>query len=430
MRKIEISKTNKKTAIVCYTLPITLDAKNIRSSSLLYLRDYILNILGREQCDFISMPDKYGRQLNCTTGVSNTDVSDSVFKDIREFASGVLDINYYDEVFIYNSSSNAFGGAIKPVTIPTIQALIKFNGDIWYILTDPAIPPVNISLFVIQKSKFCDVPNHVKVDHGVCTEFTDDIVKHFTDKVFKRTKVAFCGLDYEQYYNNYHNDTRADTRKILDIDWAYFGLIEYYTLLDCFKLDLQTGSKDSNAYDFMYCGNKRNCFSRSKILSDIVSLKDIKCATVGYRDKLINANADSIAYLPHREMLKLMNNKAISTIITGDNLHNGNIITARFYESMLLNCVAFIWHTYDSEKKFVQNQELKDFIYVSSVGELHDKILQVKQNKDLFNRIVQLERKEVLNMFELPDGQHIDDKIVLDALHNKIEAKSKSEIAD
>lgn len=430
MRKVEISKTSKKTAIVCYTLNMSLSAKGIRSTSLLYLRDYILNILGREQCDFLSIPDKYCKNIKFATSVYNTGVSDSIFKDIREFVSGTHDINYYDEVFIYNSPSNAFGGAIKPVTIPTIQALTKFNGDIWYILTDPAIPPVNISLFVMQKSKFCDVPNHVKVNLERPAEFTDDMVKCFTDKVFKRTKVAFCGLDYEQYYNNYNNDTRADTRKILDIDWTYFGLIEYYTLLDCFKLDLQTGSKDSNTYDFMYCGNKRSCFSRNKILSDIVSLKDIKCVTVGYHDKLINANADSIAYLPHRDMLKLMNDKAISTIIIGDNLHNGNIITARFYESMLLNCVAFIWRTYDYEKKFVQNQELKDFIYVSSVEELHDKILQVKQDKELFNHIVQLERKEVLNMFDLPDSKHIDDKIALDALRNKIEAKSKLGITD
>jgi hypothetical protein len=107
--------------------------------------------------------------------------------------------------------------------------------------------------------------------------------------------------------------------------------------------------------------------------------------------------------MPHEEMFDFINKKAYATIVMGDNLHNNNIITPRFYESMLLNVVAFVWHTYDVDKKFVKNEELKNFIYVDSIDEFHDKVLQIKNNPELFKHLAELERKEVLDTVGIKD---------------------------
>ena len=66
---------------------------------------------------------------------------------------------------------------------------------------------------------------------------------------------------------------------------------------------------------------------------------------------------------------------------------------------MLLDIVAFIYIKFDENKTYVQNEFLKDFIYISSNEELKEKINQIKSDKELYNRIVELERQEIINQF-------------------------------
>jgi hypothetical protein len=250
-------------------------------------------------------------------------------------------------------------------------------------------------LLVQQKFKYCDVPDHVKMIDKTLKKVTKEDIENFTKNVYEKTKIAFCGLDYKKYYDGYNPDKRVDSRKILDTDWAYFGQHEYYATREFLDIKLQSPEKDEDSFDFVYCGNHRA--SRDNILNEIVSHKDLKCAIVGYGDYISGDNVTSFAYMPHEDMFNFINNKAYATIVMGDNLHNNNIITPRFYESMLLNVVAFVWHKYDIDKQFIKNEELKNFVYVDSIDEFYEKLLKIKSDKNLFNHIVELERKEVLD---------------------------------
>lgn len=98
-------------------------------------------------------------------------------------------------------------------------------------------------------------------------------------------------------------------------------------------------------------------------------------------------------------MFEILPKTAYATVVLGDDLHNDNIKTARFFESMLLDICAFIWHSYDPNKRFVNNQELKDFIYISSGDELIEKINKIKNDEAFYKHIVELERQEILNQF-------------------------------
>lgn len=386
MNKVEFSTTNKKAAIVSYNTRLTLSSKHIRATGIAYTRDYILKVLNRDTCDILSIP--------------HSEDDTSYYKDIRDFESGKLNINEYDEIFVYNGPMNVYGGVFPIPSIPTMLSLIKFTGDIWYVLTDPSLPPNNVALLVQQKFKYCDVPDHVKMIDKTLKKVTQKDIEDFTHNVYEKTKIAFCGLDYKKYYDGYNPEKRVEARKIYNADWAYFGLLEYYAINEFLDLKLQTPEKEGKLYDFAYCGNHRT--SRDEVVRGVVGLTDLKCATVGYGDIITGENLDIYPYMYHTDMFNFMNKQVYSTIVMGDNLHNNNMITARYYESMLLNVVAFIWHKYDADKQFVKNQELKDFIYISSFDEYHEKLLKIKEDKELFKRIVELERKEVL------DFAHID----------------------
>lgn len=404
MKKIDFSKTNKKAAIVTYNTRLTLSSNHIRATGVAYMREYILDVLNRDVCDILSIPH-------------SEDTDRGYYKDIRDFESCKYDINYYDEVFIYNSQCNAFGGAFPVPAVSTMLALVKFKGDIWYMLTDPSMPPVNVILHVKNKFKFCSEPSSVKLVDGTTKLVTQKDIDDFTENVFKRTKIAFCGIDYKKYFDSYCNDKRVDSRKLLDVDWAYFGQHEYYSLREFIDLKLQTPEKEQDSFDFVYCGNRRS--SRDGILKELVSHSDLNCALVGYGDSITGNNVSNIKYMSHEDMFDFINKKAYSTVIMGDNLHNDNIITPRFYECMLLNVVAFVWHKYDSDKKFIKNSELKDFVYVSSIDELCNKIKQIKSDKELFKHIVALERKEILESQNISDINSFINSVNTDALHRR-----------
>lgn len=401
MKKIEFSKTNKKAAIVGYNTRLTLSSRHVRSVGIAYMREYILNVIGREECDILSIPH-------------DEDLGRSYYKDIRDFESGKLDINYYDEIFIYNSQLNIYGGVFPVPSIPTVLSLINFKGELWYMLTDPGLPPVNVALLINQKFKYCTEPDHVKMIDGTEKVVTQQNLKDFTKNVYEKTKVAFCGIDYKKYYDDYDPSKRVDTRKIMDNDWAYFGQHEYYATRELLDLKLQTPEKTSDAYDFIYCGNHRG--SRDDVLKEIVSHEDLKCAIVGYGDYITGKNVEVFQYMPHVDMFNFINRKAYATIVMGDVLHNNNIITPRFYESMLLNVVAFVWHKYDVDKKFIKNEELKNFVYVNSIDEFHDKVLQIKKDKNLYKHLVELERKEVLDSVGIKDAKEFIKSINTDIL--------------
>jgi len=102
-------------------------------------------------------------------------------------------------------------------------------------------------------------------------------------------------------------------------------------------------------------------------------------------------------YVAHDELFKTMGQKCLATLVVGDIRHNNNIATPRFYEAMLLDIVAFIYIDFDKDKQYIKNEFLRNFIYVSSPTEFQDKVRQIKNDPELYRKIVQLERDEVLN---------------------------------
>ena len=47
----------------------------------------------------------------------------------------------------------------------------------------------------------------------------------------------------------------------------------------------------------------------------------------------------------------------------------------------------------------IKNKELADFIYINDANDLQEKLQKIKSDKNLYNRIVELERSEIQNQF-------------------------------
>ena len=387
LKHIEANKTHKKTAIVSYGTRITLTSKHVRSVDLFYMREYLMKVLGREQVDFVNHPLKDDLEL-------------SYYKDIE-----TTDLNDYDEVYIYNCIWNAFGGVFKFPSLVTMEKLYHFNGDIVYILLDPEFAPIDYSLFLKYKNRHdknyiwnCD---NKKI--GGKYPIDKNLIDDWPNKVYSRMKVAYAGRDYEKYVElwdecvaNKRVDDIVKTYQTInhDVEWFNFWLFEYYAIHEKIDQKLENYIKVPDSYDLVYFGNQRASY-RNKILETFYNTPDLKKLWIGYDPKL--ENTDTMDYVAHDELFKTMGQKCLATLVVGDIRHNNNIATPRFYEAMLLDIVAFIYIDFDKDKQYIKNEFLRNFIYVSSPTEFQDKVRQIKNDTELYRKIVQLERDEVLN---------------------------------
>ena len=383
MSKIDFIKDNKKAAIVSLGTRLSLDSSNVRSVDLIFMREYILNVLKRDQVDYVSKKSRKEAKID-------------YFKDTHD-----VDLNDYDEVYIYNATFNPFGGLFKDEALDTFEMLYSYNGDIFYFLVDPKMAPMDFSLFLKSRDK--DGSYIFKCDNkerGFKRHIAPEIVDGWRDKVWKNMKVAYGGIDYDRYvkmWNEANKKSKSEFRKLNEnADWFNFWIFEYYAVNEELDLKLKDYTKIDKPYDLVYFGNNRQN-ERNKIIKQFYDIPEFKKFFIGFDPNLKNTDVEK--YVKHQELFKLMGEKCLSTLVVGDNLHNGNERTPRFFEAMLLDIAAFIYTAYDPDKKYIQNEWLRDFVYVSSVEELKDRINQIKTNPELYKKIVNLERQEVLNQF-------------------------------
>lgn len=378
MNKIE-PKACKKAAIICYGTRITLDSKNVRSVDLVYIREYLMNILGREQVDYVSLKTQREDDID-------------YFKDLR-----YVNLNDYDEVYIYNSAVHPFGGIFKWCSLQIFVDLYSFKGDIYYILLDPKMPPVDFSKYLKYRDKNKTYIFNADNESGKF-KIDPEVLDNWTEKVWNRMNVAYAGFDYEKYLSLWNKRNIMKILKLNDnVGWFNMWLFEYYAVNEELELKLKNYNKIDNPYDLVYFGNNRQN-ERNRVIKRLYDIPEFKKYCIGFDPELDNTEVDS--YVCHDELFRLIGEKCLATVVVGDNLHNGNERTPRFFEAMLLDVVAFINIDFDHEKRYVKNDFLKDFIYISTKEELKDRIKKIKSDKELYKKIVELERKEILDEFK------------------------------
>ena len=330
--------------------------------------------MGREQVDYVSKKLRKEADLE-------------YFKD-AEFT----DFNDYDEIYIYNASLNPFGGLFKHEALVTFEKLYSFNGDIYYFQIDPKMPNIDFAKFLQGRNKDgsyifgCDLK---ALDFKY--KINPEILNNWTEKVYE---------DHERYcnmWNGYLKKKETNPKTLNEnVEWFSMLIAEYYAVNEDLDNKLTNYNKIDNPYELVYFGNNRQN-ERNKIIKSLYDIPEYKKFFIGFDPNM--SNTDFMGYVKHDELFKTMGEKCLATVVIGDNLHNGNIKSARFFESMLLDVVAFIYTAYDPNKTYIQSEWLKDFIYISSKEELKTKIDKIKNNPELYKKIVEAERQEIINQF-------------------------------
>jgi len=307
--------------------------------------------------------------------LSKDEINDLDF-NIYNIEDTYKDINNkdYNALIVLNGNVNYFGGVDSPSQTLNYYIINNFKGKIFYILCD-----CNLLLKQVWKSiENKDWVNNYKKDDINITR--NDIIYISQPRDISKLKNKLSKLD-------------IIIDDIIHYPFEKFPLVtsEYLQINPKYEYDISYGGT--------FRGGKRE--------KDMVKFyfdypEDIKVEMFGKITES-NFNKDLIKDLrlpifnkavPYNEFNNKMSN-SLATIIIGDPLYKQlDDLAQRIYESILVGNIVFIDSSYDYNKRVFKNEELIKFNYVSNKEEVIDRIRLLKENEELRNHIIELQRQD------------------------------------
>ena len=143
-------------------------------------------------------------------------------------------------------------------------------------------------------------------------------------------------------------------------------------------------------YDVVYYGDRRGSYRESQ-LRKYMPISDNNLF-IGYKSTKINI--PFIKKQKHHDLMQTLNQCKVS-IVLGDKEHENNVVTFRFYETLSSNCLAAIPIEYDPNKELIQDEILKNLLYVKSqkdvlnlVNNYSDELIKRQHNE--YRRIISI----------------------------------------
>ena len=301
-----------------------------------------------------------GNKVDCFTKVSS--------KDAPIEGLNVLDIteNYtkisgnYDALVVLNGNINFFGGVETPEQLLNLNIINNFDGKVFYIFVDTALPLRNVWESV--KAKPWGV-NYLEKDIlitrkdiiYVTISYNTGAVKDITEKTgINPAKVVYFPFEKYVFFND-----RLESVGDKSIDLLYGAnsfrpkrekkMVQfYYGLPDDIDVEFYGKMKPSD-FNIKNTGNKR--------------IPRFNNTPLKY--------SENLTYI----------NRGICTLNISDTFNEGKVLNPRIYETVLANTISFIDHEYDPRKKAFSSPKLQDFLYVRSQRELVEKIKKLKVDK-------------------------------------------------
>jgi hypothetical protein len=335
-----------KALIVTINNRINLEEKNIRSLEVIYLRKYLLR-----NFDEVDYGSRWTKKE----------------KDIENYYDiGDINVDKYSALFIHNSNCNFFGGIIKDEVIETIKVINKFEGPIYYVITDPKLKFV----------PFADIIHKRKPD-----KLTKQDVEIFNSK---KIKALWTGRDYDLYCSN-----------LKEIVLPFESNIPLFEMIFKDKFEKIEKSELPPIFDLCYYGNNRGGY-RKKMLDHYFKGGFLKSYFIGFDPGY--KNTSFIGYVDNKKLANEVQ-KAKASIVIGDKEHNDNIITARFYENIIFNILSFIDINYDTKKVLYVDPMLQELMYVGSIFDIINSLNTIKR-EGLYDVIIDKQTKELERHFD------------------------------
>jgi hypothetical protein len=304
-----------------------------------------------------------------------------------------VDLNEYDAIIFQPYTFLLFGGVWMPEELAYLDHYTTtFKGETLVIFNDPNIPWENpYSLMINLKRNYLGlekVPIH-REPHWI---------KDFQGKP---TTAIFVGEDYEAYKRlAYTNKITVWPEKVVKIPLSTYIFKNEFAKAEAVvapKAELFSFGDTEKRYDVCYFGSNRKA-SRGRYLKKVFGKDEgLKKLWIGYEPEYPNT---TFLKKINRDELPTILTDCLTSVVVGDEAHNDNIITYRFFENSLFRVFSVIYDEYDTNRRLIQDEALQKITYFKDIDELNRIIEYLKQNLDRYDEFVDQQRLEIQRLFD------------------------------
>ena len=282
--------------------------------------------------------------------------------------SEIKDINEeYDLLFAYNGPINLYGGAPCPWMQENFLMMAKWKKAVYFLYNDPNMPWKDLWPAVASKTW-----NTYKLED---IDVTSDIIV------------------LSNMYETDFKVAKAKHKKVKqNVSFKYFPFNEWILYSDLVPGNI----KNTSECDLTYGGSFRGGNRAEKMVNYFFNKEKISVDLFGtvrldqFPEELIK-DKKAPNFLGKQQMSKVLEvgARGIASIIFGDTNYNNNLITLRVFESILSGSVTFIDNDFDVNHQIFD----EEFMYVKNGEELEDKIVQLKNDPLLREKMIECQNR-------------------------------------
>lgn len=319
-----------------------------------------------------------------------------------------------DEILQKPDGLVCFGGSLHP-TYYYICSLIWYKRNdpdfkLYYYDHDPQFKKFNFVKGISSRKSLINVGMR-----DLEKEYSDIYLEHqkeLIEYIDNNTIALYGGLDYESYVKK----LKGDLPNIKQ--WQYFDINEYSFANNFDFSKILTDIKFDNKYKFGYFGIKRHNKVRQEIINNLLGRLDNSGIIIGNVSEIINCSSKfkCIDSMPIPDLYYFLNENIKSSLFITDPANWDNYKSFRFFENLLLDYVGFIYHKQDINKVYINNEDLKSYIYVDE-DDFVNKINQISADENLYKHLIYLERKEFYE--QMSSYMYEENKVIFENWLNK-----------
>lgn len=378
----------KTAAVICMTKYISLSSKLISTKTYEVIKRYLIEILGYEKVFFAStFQKKHETEFEFFKGCT---------RQIEE--EGCL--NDADDIFQVQAALNMFLGWIYDDfywNCLRIDEWYKIHGDGHYfvIQDDPFIHFID-PFPVFTRRQFEYKTLGYKVPDWCYQKYTE--IWPNVQKCLHNCIVANCGMSYPNLLRKLSN-TNELTPKFVK-QWCEFPVFTFQAMNDIVDIKLKSYDYNKKEYDSEYHGYNRGA-KRMEIIDNFYSaLPNKSLCITSSRNMFKNKDSyDMTKSLFYNDLIPFIGQKAKSTFVIADECTFNDFISPRFFDAMLSDVIAFVYGPYDKDRSYVDNEELKTFMYVDTPEEFVERVNKISNDKEYYKHIKYLQRKAVYEKY-------------------------------
>lgn len=322
------------------------------------------------------------------------------------------------DIYIGHIHINFFGGVVEPYRLSFFARMHEWfynttnDKKIFSIIDDPMYTLTNPTVSILKRLYEVKTIKPIYSDNNEVNKIIQNDIDYVGEnldnvfKIFNEVYVSFCGIDYNYFLNNLKTiDLPTNV-----IGWDSLEAYIWSGVNDFLEYKFADYNFSDKEYDCSYVGMSKDI---TRTITTERYYRRLKNKFLHFYVKkpffmslLPNEDYDSMQKIFYPEIYEEMCKHSKSTFVTHTITNLGNQISPRFFDDMISDIICFLDINYDEDYDLVDNEELREFMYVSSPKEFSEKVDRISNDEDFYKHIKYLQRLEVWNKF----NEYIEEK--------------------